>query len=106
MEIGVHAGPAGDEQLVPPFSYRQAPDDLSQAPLHAVAVHRFCGDSPPDHEAEPGQRQGVGDGTQHEEWMGSGYAALAERLEVALATESLVTVERLTDASLTSRTED
>jgi hypothetical protein len=38
--------------------------------------------------------------------MGSGYAALAERLEVALATESLVTVERLTDASLTSRTED
>jgi len=91
LEIGVHAGPAGDEQLVPPFSYRQA---------------RFCGDSPPDHEAEPGQRQGVGDGTQHEEWMGSGYAALAECLEVALATESLVTVERLTDASLTSRTED
>lgn len=105
MEIGVYAGSAGDEQLVPPFSYRQAPDDLSQAPLHAVAVHRFCGDSPPDHEAEPGQRQGVGDGTQHEEWMGSGYAALAERLEVALATESLITVERLTDASLTSRTE-
>jgi hypothetical protein len=35
--------------------------------------------------------------------MGSGYATLSERLKVALAPESLVTIERLTDASLTNQ---
>jgi hypothetical protein len=37
--------------------------------------------------------------------MGSGYAAVSERLKVALAPESLVMVERLTDASLTNQAE-
>ena len=53
LEIGVDAASAGDEQLIPPFTYGEAPDDFSEAPLYAVTINRFRGYSTPDHEAEP-----------------------------------------------------
>jgi hypothetical protein len=53
LEIGVDAASPGDEQLIPPFTYGEAPDDFSEAPLYAVTINRFRGYSTPDHEAEP-----------------------------------------------------
>ena len=94
-ETRLHHGPPGDEEQVPAGVDRRAARYLSHAPARTVPYDGPEGHTAADDEAETRVRQSVGRRAQHEEGMGSGDAALAERLKVTLPPEPLVASEGL-----------
>lgn len=106
LKIRSDNGPTSNQQLVPSFSDRGTSYDLSQTTPDPVSVHCLCGDSLAYHKPETRVFKVVGDSTEYEKWMGSGSAALTEGKKVALATEPLVLVQKLTQCfAATSHTQ-
>jgi hypothetical protein len=95
LEIRFEDRLSSNQQLIPPLSDRRSPHDFPQTPPDPVSIHCFRGNSLAYHEPESGLITSVRSRAQHEEWMGSGYAALTECKEVALTTKSPVLIQAL-----------
>jgi hypothetical protein len=76
--------------LIPPFSNRCPPNNVSQAASHPITIDCFRGYPLAHNKPEAGVVESIRNRAQHQQWMGSRYTALAEGKEFAFTTESLV----------------